>query len=205
MRKESWRKNAVVLTVLVLVGAAVVINWKFSAPAETANGAVSGEESGRRLLGQPTLVSGEGDSSADPAGEDAVYTGSDYFASARLTRQQARDSAIQLLQQAADEEGAAEEAATEASEGIQALAAYTLAEAQIENLVKAKGYADCVAFMGEDSVSVVVSDPDGLDTVDVARIKDIVVSETSYTPDQIKIMEAGATDTGAVADTEDAK
>ena len=87
MRKESLRKNAVVLTVLVLVGAAVFINWKFSPPAETANGAVSGEESGRKLLGQSTLVSGEGDSSADPAGEDAVYTGTDYFASARLTRQ----------------------------------------------------------------------------------------------------------------------
>ena len=102
MRKDSLRKNAVVLTVLVLVGAAVFINWKFSPPAETANSAVSGEESGRKLLGQSTLVSGEGDSSADPAGEDAVYTGTDYFASARLTRQQARDSAIELLQKAAD-------------------------------------------------------------------------------------------------------
>ena len=40
------------------------------------------------------------------------------------------------------------------------------------------------------SVSVVVSDADGLDAADVARIKDIVISETSYTADQIKIMEA---------------
>ena len=46
--------------------------------------------------------------------------------------------------------------------------------------------------MGEETISVVVSDPDGLDAVDVARIKDIVVSETGYTPEQIKIMEAGA-------------
>ena len=41
------------------------------------------------------------------------------------------------------------------------LASYTLKEAQIENLVTAKGYADCVAFMGEDSVSVVVSTDTG--------------------------------------------
>ena len=39
MRKESLRKNAVVLTVLVLVGAAVFINWKFSPPAHPAAGA----------------------------------------------------------------------------------------------------------------------------------------------------------------------
>lgn len=191
MRKESWRKNAVVLTVLVLVGAAVVINWKFSPPAEDVSGEVSGEESGQKLLGQSTLVSGEEDGSA-PEGEDAVYTGTDYFASARLTRQQARDSAIELLRQAAAEEGAAESAATEASEGIQALAAYTLAEAQIENLVTAKGYADCVAFMGAESISVVVSTRDGaaLTAADVAKITDITMTETGYPASAIKIMAA---------------
>jgi len=91
------------------------------------------------------------------------------------------------------DENATEDVLNEASQTMQVLAAYTVAESQIESLVVAKGYADCVAFMGDDAISVVVSDPDGLDAVDVARIKDIVVSETSYTPDQIRIMEAGAT------------
>lgn len=90
------------------------------------------------------------------------------------------------------DENAAEDVLNEASRTLQVLAAYTVAESQIESLVVAKGYADCVVFMGEETVSVVVSDPDGLDAVDVARIKDIVVSETGYTPEQIKIMEAGA-------------
>lgn len=189
MRKESLRKNAVVLTVLVLVGAAVFINWKFSPTAETANGAVSGEESGRKLLGQSTLVSGEGDSSADPAGEDAVYTGTDYFASARLTRQQARDSAISLLEDAAKQEDADKEVANQASESIQVLASYTLKEAQIENLVTAKGYTDCVAFMGDDSLSIVVSTADGtLNSTDVAKITDIAMTETGYAASAIRIM-----------------
>ena len=179
------KRNLVVGTMAVLVCAAVGLNWKYS----TQEALQQAEETGTKILGEATLVSGQ---EGTELAEDTVYEGDDYFASARLTRQQARDSAIELLQKAADEEGAAEEAATEASEGIQALAAYTLAEAQIENLVTAKGYADCVVFMGEETVSVVVSDPDGLDAVDVARIKDIVVSETGYTPEQIKIREAGA-------------
>ena len=55
----------------------------------------------------------------------------------------------------------------------------------------AKGYADCVAFMGENSISVVVSAAeDGLQTEDVAKITDIVLSETKYTADQLTIMEA---------------
>ena len=79
----------------------------------------------------------------------------------------------------------------DANRAIQTLAGYTMLEGQIENLVVAKGYADCVAFMGENSISVVVSAAeDGLQTEDVAKIKDIVLSETDYTVDQIKIMEA---------------
>ena len=59
------------------------------------------------------------------------------------------------------------------------LAAYTVAESQIESLVTAKGYADCVVFMGAESVSVVVAPPEGgLTATDAARIKDIVISET---------------------------
>ena len=78
----------------------------------------------------------------------------------------------------------------ETSETLKVLARYTVAESQIENLVAAKGYADCVAFMGAESVSVVVDDPDGLDATDVARIMDIVVQETGYEPTQIKVLES---------------
>ena len=107
-----------------------------------------------------------------------------------MTRQQARDNAISLLREAAESEVADTAVANEAAETIQVLASYALAEAQIENLVTAKGYADCVAFMGDGSISVVVSDSDGLAAEDVAKISEIVLSETDYTADQIKILEA---------------
>ena len=123
--------------------------------------------------------------------ETAVYTGGDYFASARLTRQQARDNAISLLQEAAEQENADQTVANEASEGIQVLASYTLTEAQIENLVTAKGYADCVAFMGEDSISVVVSTDTGeLTAEDVAKVMDIAVTKSGYPASAIKVMAA---------------
>ena len=81
--------------------------------------------------------------------------------------------------------------ANEASEGIAVLASYTMKEAQIENLVTAKGYADCVAFMGEDSISVVVSTGTGeLTSEDVAKITDITMTETGLPASGIKIMAA---------------
>ena len=168
------RRNAVVLTMAVLVCAAVALNWKFT-------GEQAAEEAGTKILGEAALVSGQ----------DTVYTGSDYFASARLTRQQARDNAISLLQEAAQQEEADTAVANEASEGIQVLASYTLKEAQIENLVTAKGYTDCVAFMGDESVSVVVSTASGdLTSEDVAKIADIAMTETGYPASSVKIMAA---------------
>ena len=200
--KARWKRNAVVATMAVLVCAAVALNWRYTSDqAVSQMEQAQSEETGTKILGQATLVSGVEDG-ADDAGEadgaagggeavdeTAVYTGSDYFASARLTRQQARDSAISLLQEAAEQENADAAVANEASEGIQVLAAYTLQEAQIENLVTAKGYADCVAFMGDDSLSIVVSKEDGtLDASDVAKITDIAMTETGYAASAIRIM-----------------
>lgn len=189
--RRNWKQNGVLITMLVLVGTAVYLNWRYTGEAV--------EETGTKILGEATLVSGSSSalSSADDANEAAVYTGGDYFASARLTRQQARDAALELLEEAAAKEGAQESVLTDAAESIQVMAAHTLAEAQIENLVTAKGYTQCVAFMGEDTISVVVSTgtEDDLGTEDVARIMDIVLTETDYSADQVKIMEADQTKT----------
>ena len=175
--KKNWKRPAVVLAVLVLVGASVYLNWRYADNmAETD-----------KILGQATLVNenGEGVSVTNDAAEN------DYFATARLSRKQARDSAISMLQEAEIDENATEDVCNEASQTLQVLAGYTVAESQIENLVTAKGYADCVVFMGSDSCSVVVaSGEEGLTATDVARIKDIVINETQYTAGQIKIMEA---------------
>lgn len=196
-----WKRNAVVAVMAVLVCSAVALNWMYTGREV--------QEASGKLLGEAALVSGQGETgepkdggtrdgteepgtdAAAPADEGAVYTGSDYFASARLTRQQARDNALSLLQEAAEQENADKEIANKASEGIQALASYALAEAQIENLVTAKGYADCVAFMGDESVSVVVSTKSGeLTAEDVAKITDITMTETGLPASGIKIMPA---------------
>lgn len=182
--KRVWKRNAVVSLVLVLVCVAVYLNWRYAGDVAQTQG---------KTLGESVLVNGEEDGApnGDAVDEAAVYENDgDYFASARLTRQQARDSALALLQEAAAEENADQSVLDEAAASIQVLASYTLSEAQIENLVTAKGYEDCVAFMGDESISIVVpSDEDGLSATDVAKITDIVITETGYRADQIKIMQ----------------
>ena len=172
--KKLWKRNAVVAAVLVFVCAAIFFNARYASEVE---------ETGK-VLGQSTLVStAEGDA-------EEVSAPSDYFSTARLTRQKARDSALSLLQETQGNEAIDAQTVNEAAQSIQTLASYTLAEAQIENMITAKGYEDCVVFLSDDSVSVVVSSPDdGLQTEDVARITDIVKEETGLTAASIKIME----------------
>ncbi len=192
--KQIWKRNIVAATVLLFVCGAVYLNWKYAGSVADPVADQSG-----KVLGQSTLVSGDnggtesGEDGADPAaGSEPVSASGDYFATARLTRQQARDNAIALLREAAESESADKEVANEAAAAIQVLAGYAVAEAQIENLVTAKGYPQCVAFMGDGSISVVVSTgaETGLEAADVARITDIVLNETDYTASQIAILEA---------------
>lgn len=183
----KWKRNTVVATMAVLVCAAVALNWKYAGQEAVQKA----EETSTKILGEATLVSGQEAGENENVDETEIYTGSDYFASARLTRQQARDHAISLLQEAAGQENAGQDAADEASRGIQVLASYTMKEAQVENLVTAKGYQECVAFMGDDGISVVVSKAEGgLTEEDVAKITDIAVSETGLSVANVKVMEA---------------
>ena len=186
-----WKRNAVVLAIVLFVGVAVYLNWSY-------NNQLTGEGSGTdgsdgKVLGQTTLVNGvdEEQDGETAEGQTEEETGSGYFASARLNRQQARDSALSILQEAAADTNATETMKAETGQAIQTLADYTVSEAQIENLVTAKGYADCVAFISDGSISVVVSaTEEGLTDADVARITEIVTNETGLEASDITIIQA---------------
>ena len=194
---QLWKRNAVVAAIALFVCAAVYLNWSYEQEA----GKTLGEST---LVGSedPLLGGGAGDPSSSAAedgtqaegeqsgtGTDAAQsTGSNYFSTARLNRQQSRDSALALLQDAAGED-ADQTLKDEANASIQAMADYTVTEAQIENLVIAKGYADCVAFIGENALSLAVAAPEGgLTDTDTARIVDVVHQTTGFTADQVKII-----------------
>jgi len=187
LMRIQWKRNAVVATVLLFVCAAVYLNWRYAGNvAQQAQDTQQQQEGDTtRVLGDAALVGGEiVDSVETPV---SVST---YFDTARLSRQQSRDNALSLLREAAEQENVDQAALDEANRAIQTLAGYTMLETQIENLVIAKGYADCVVFMSDNSISVVVSAAeDGLQTEDVAKITDIVLTETTYSADQIKILE----------------
>ena len=210
---KLWKRNAVVAAIVLFVCVAVYLNWSYD-QGSSVNGVNSiTNTTTEKNLGEAALVnsdsaleledsSAEGNSSASSetsASEDAkktsgttdIQSSDDYFATARLNREEARDNSLAILQKTVDDPEASQEAINSASESITAMASATLQESKIESLITAKGYEDRVAFIGDNSVSVVVkAKSDTLASADVAKITDIVVGETKFAASDVKVIAA---------------
>ena len=182
---KIWKKNMVAAGVLVTVCAGIYLNWLYTEDKAASN--LTDTLDAEKVMSDELLVLSE-DAAALAAGENIETTASDYFAAVRLSRQQARDNALNLLQEAMAYSDSAKEAETNAS--LEEIVQTALSEAQIESLVIAKGYADCVAYMTNEGISVAVAAPEGgLKQTDVALIADIVMSQSNYTLDEIRVVE----------------
>lgn len=180
---KIWKKNLIAAAVLVTVCAGIYLNWLYSEDQATAD--LTDTLDADKILSSDTLVI-SGDEALSAV--DNTNTMDDYFAAVRLARQQARDSAVSLLQEAmAYDENLKDSTSSAQLENIVQTA---LQEAQIESLVIAKGYADCVAYIGDDGISVAVASPEGgLQQEDVAVIADIVLTQSDYTLEDIHVVE----------------
>lgn len=178
---KTWKKNLVAGAVLLTVCGGIYANWVYSQDQAVSDLTDTLDEN--KILSGDMLVMGDGTLVTD----DSSNTMADYFAAVRLSRQEARDSAVSLLQETMAYGG---ENATQSSTELEELVNLALCEAQIESLVIAKGYTDCVAYIADEAISVAVAAPEGgLQQPDVAVIADIVVTQSDYTMDQIHVVE----------------
>lgn len=176
MNRQIMKKNLVAAAVLVTVCAGIYINWLYSEDQAVMD--LTDSLDANKILASDTLVVGVDDGATDQI--------TDYFAAVRLSRQEARDSAVSLIQEAMSYENSDPNTADRLDEIIQT----ALVEAQIESLVIAKGYADCVAYISQNGISVAVAAPEGgLQETDVAVIADIVLSQGDFDLDNVHVIE----------------
>ena len=114
--------------------------------------------------------------------------GDSYFASAQVSRQRTRDEAIEVLQGVVDNKSSTEAAKNEALTEINKLAQIMAKEANIETLIVAKGFKECVAVINGESASIVVSS-DGLLPAEISQINEIVYEQAGILPVNINIIE----------------
>lgn len=181
---KTWKKNAVAAAVLVTVCAGIYVNWLYTEEQNVVN--LDDTLDANKIMSSDMLVMNDGSGLA--LENVTENNASDYFAAVRLSRQEARDSAVSLLQEAAaytDDPQAAE-----ANRKLEDIVQVALCEAQIESLIIAKGYSDCVAYISDEGISVAVAAPEsGLEQKDVAVIADIVLTQSDYSMEDIRVVE----------------
>ncbi len=183
---KKAKRNILIATVLVFVCAAVYLNWSYNRADESEP--VGAED-------------GAGDQQSVSAGNED----SDYFAQARLTRQTSRDEALSLLETAAASESASQETIDGAMDAIAAMATWSMQETQIENLLLAKNFEDCVVYISSDGVTVAVPAPiEGLSAASVAQITETIIGETGCTAEDIRVIEVKGGSSGtSITDTDE--
>ena len=130
---------------------------------------------------------GVGSNPDDTTGGDTV-TVDGYFSATQVSRQRARDEALEVLQSVVESANSDEATKTSALMEISALADAMEAEANIETLVLAKGFAQCVAVINGESCSVVVSNEGELQPAQISQINEIVDEQAGIQPVNVKII-----------------
>ncbi len=183
--RPQWKRGILIAAVLLFVGAAAWLNWSYNQRWGEADSAMADAED--EMTAAVNAMLGTTREAAEPALSTPV---SDYFAKARLTRQQSRDQALSLLETAASAESASQEVIDSAMNEITAMAGQSLLESMIENELLAKSFADCVVYLTDDSCMVAVPAPaEGLAEADVARITDAVMANSQLSAAQINVIE----------------
>ncbi|MBQ7387573.1 MAG: SpoIIIAH-like family protein [Clostridia bacterium] len=167
-------KSVAIACMALVIGLAVYLNYRwFYDPASSLG------------YGENNMDDNYSDSAE--TGGDASNESTNYFTATALDRQQARDEAIDVLKLVTENEEASEAAKAEASAKISQIAVDIQNEANIETLVKAKGFEECVAIISEDAVSVIVS-ADELLANQTAQILTIVYETTGISPEKVSII-----------------
>ena len=174
--RRVGKRNFIIFGAAVLILAAVAINLVVFA----------NDEGDGYDYDQSAGMSGNDVGATTPA--DTQSASDSYFSSVQVNRQRTRDEAIEVLQAVVDNTASTETAKNEALAEINKLAAVMASEANIETLIVAKGFEECVAVISGESASIVVKS-EGLNVSQIAQINEIVYSEAGIKPVNVTIIE----------------
>ena len=202
--KNTRRATAVTLAAALAV--ACYLNWQYArtgldglsvetvAAASDSSGAADGGTGGGVTDALPTEAEAA-ESANKNYGEAQLVsvandTGSQFFDEARLKREKAHDEALDTIRKTLKDSSLSEDEKAQYTAQMTASLEDINAENEIETLIKAKGFADCLCFLQQGRADLtVMTTGDALSAAQVAQIRDIVMSKSSVTAQNITVVE----------------
>ena len=180
------KKEVVATALVVLIGVAGYLNWSYQDTIRVTDGGSYLEEA--KKLGEAEYVSTDKTDVTEEEAEETAAQAS-YFTEAKLSKDNSRSKALEILNQTATNESFDSEVRKQAQNKIVSIAENTEKEAIIENVARAKGYKDISVYIDGENVEIIVKKKD-FSSQDVKTIKEIVTSELLTSSKNIKIIEA---------------
>ncbi len=177
LKKSDFRikkKHIAVASMVLMLSGAVYINYLYA-----AGNIESFTETGKNY-GDSILVDGNAD--------EKITDVAAYFSEARVSRQKSRDEAVATIENLYGVAAEDSEEVSVLAEKAGEIAANMEIENKIENIVKAKGFEDCIVYISGGYADVMVQ-TDGLLPTEAAVIKEAIVQETSVPVENISIVE----------------
>lgn len=165
------RKQLTLVMLALLICFAGYMNFLYGDTYES-------KETAQGYMGEAKLVGNMGEESFSE----------DFFSSARLERESGRSKSIETFNSIINNVNTDAASKETAQQGILEMADNTETETAIENLIKARGFADAVCYINNSQANVVVK-AESLDEMQVALITEIVTEQTSIPPEKIKVVE----------------
>lgn len=177
------KKPLVILACAAIICTAVYTGYlsDYSGGTQLTQYLYNSDKTNTKILGQAKLVDNisEGETTVDA---------STYFSNAIINRERSRDEALETLQVVVDSSESMPDVKDKALSEMMQIAKDIETEATIEEMIKAKGYDDCLAIISGENINVIVKSP-GLLTSDIAKITEIVCNETNFSTENIRIVE----------------
>ena len=192
LSRNTRRATAVTLAAALVI--AVYLNWQYArsdVPTELPDNAamVAAEAEDVPVQAQTVLdeLPTEGEAQLVSVASDS---GAKFFEQARLKRQKAHDEAMDSIKKTMKSSSLSAEEKKEYTAQMTANLEDLNAENEIETLIKAKGFADCLCFLqsGRADLTVMTSG-EPLTAAQVAQIRDVVLNKSTVTAQNITVVE----------------
>ena len=182
--KKMGKRNLIIAGAVIMIGLAVYVNWIFFAGDNKDDSFNYDQSAGMNTNYGTTLGTGSNTGNQNSTSADA----NSYFSSVQVSRQKARDEALEVLNSVVDNDNATDQVKAEAVAEIRQIASEMENEAKIESLIKTKGYAQCIAVISGENVSIVLQHEGELSAAALAQINAIVYEQTGISPAGISII-----------------
>lgn len=180
-KRKSRRTKTMVSVFVLLLAVGIGGNWYWE--NSDISSKISTIGSNTKTFGEATYV----DATTEPQKNDE----NNYFSSARMDRQTARDASLEQLQKVVNSTEENDESRKVAAEKIASMSSYIEIENKIESLVKAKGVNDCIAIINDDGsrVDVIVDSQELTDEL-ILQIKEISTEQLGCTFENVTIVQS---------------